>query len=258
MSIFSGLPNPAAPALAFQHGLRQGQADREEREVRGALSAYAINPDDPAAFERLAQWRPEVALQVRQEQEGRRQAAQLAELQRRAASGDQSALAEMAGIDLDAWDKISDNDRARVKESVDAVGQAALRISQLPEAERPAAWDAAVDQLSTRFPDVAQYRGQYSPEALASAIDQAKLVTQFFELERPNYTVVPRDADLVNERDPEAIRQFIEGRSAALPTIANPDEARALPPGTEFRTPDGRIMRVPGGGGSNATGTFRP
>ena len=38
----------------------------------------------------------------------------------------------------------------------------------------------------------------------------------------------------------------------------SPDEAQRLPPGTEFQTPDGRILRVPGGGGSNATGGFQP
>lgn len=42
--------------------------------------------------------------------------------------------------------------------------------------------------------------------------------------------------------------------AAALPSapsgpvsVQSPEEARRLPPGTEFRTPDGRTMRVPGG-----------
>jgi hypothetical protein len=180
-------------------------------------------------------------------------------LQRRAAGGDRGAQAELAGIDLDAWDKITDNDRARVEQSTTAVGQAALRISQLPEAERPAAWDAAVDQLSTRFPDIAQYKGRYSPEALASAIDQAKLVNDFISLSRPSYQAIPEGGTLVNTRDPAAVQTYMQGMgSSTRPKVATPEEARSLPPGTEFETPDGRILRVPGGGGGNVTSNFRP
>lgn len=76
MSIFDGLLNPAAigqNALeAFEHGRRQ----REERDVRGALSAYAVNPDDPAAFAQLAQYRPEMAIQLQETQRKRQQQAE--------------------------------------------------------------------------------------------------------------------------------------------------------------------------------------
>jgi hypothetical protein len=258
MSIFAGLPNPAAPALAFQQGMERGRAEREEREVKGALSAYALNPDDPQAFEVLARVRPDMAISIREDQSKRQQAREVADLQRRAATGDRAALAELAGIDLDAYDKLADNDRQATQERVGAIGQAALRISQLPPEQQPQAWDAAVDQLSVNFPELAQYKGRYSPEALQSAIDQAKLVGQFFELERPRWQAIPEGGALVNTSDPAAVAEYMAGQGRNLPTIANPEEARSLPPGSEFRTPDGRILRVPGGGGSNATGTFRP
>lgn len=35
------------------------------------------------------------------------------------------------------------------------------------------------------------------------------------------------------------------GAASAIPTIADPAEAQRLPPGTQFRTPDGRTLRVP-------------
>ena len=35
------------------------------------------------------------------------------------------------------------------------------------------------------------------------------------------------------------------GASGAMPTISDPAEAARLPPGTQFRTPDGRTLRVP-------------
>src|SRR5688500_4498059 len=100
MGIFDGLPNPAAPAMAFQSGMERGRAEREEREVKGALSAYAINPDDPAAFETLARVRPDMAISIREDQTKRAQAAAVADLQRRASTGDRGAMAELAGIDL--------------------------------------------------------------------------------------------------------------------------------------------------------------
>jgi hypothetical protein len=41
-----------------------------------------------------------------------------------------------------------------------------------------------------------------------------------------------------------------------LPRVSSPDEARRLPPGSQFIMPDGRIGTVPGGGSGNATGGF--
>lgn len=258
MGLFDGLPDPTAPAQAFQHGMRQAQAEREEREVKGALSAYATNPDDPAAFATIAQWNPQLAIKIREDQTKRTQAARVADLQRRAASGDRAALGELAGIDLDAYDKLHDNDQQVVQERVGAIGQAALRISQLPPEQQPAAWDAAVDQLSSRFPELAEYKGQYSPEALASAIDQAKLVNDAISLSRPSYQAIPEGGTLVNTRDPAAVQSFTSGQGAAPVRVSTPQEAAALPPGTKFIDPNGVERMVPGGGGGNATGGFRP
>jgi hypothetical protein len=224
MGIFDGLPNPGAPALAFQQGMDRARAEREEKQMRGALTAYALNPEDPQAFQMLAEHRPDLAIQVRGERDKREQAAAVADLQRRAAGGDRTAMAELAGIDLDAWDKLADNDRAVTGERASAIGQAALRISQLPEASRPAAWDAAVDQLSARFPELAEYKGQYSPEALMSAIDSAKLVNDFIGLSRPSYQAIPEGGTLVNTRDPAAVQSYM-GRLGSTQQPAIPASA---------------------------------
>lgn len=75
MGIFDGLPNPAAPGMAFQQGMDRGRAEREDRETKGALSAYAMNPDDPEAFKKLAQWRPDIAISVREDRSRQQQEA---------------------------------------------------------------------------------------------------------------------------------------------------------------------------------------
>jgi hypothetical protein len=51
-------------AEAFQ----QGQAQRRQMDGQNALTAYAMNPDDPAAFQGLAQHHPQAAMQVRERQ----------------------------------------------------------------------------------------------------------------------------------------------------------------------------------------------
>ena len=56
----------------FQVGQKMGQdvrASREKRDGQNALSAYALNPDAPGAFEGLAKYHPEAAIQQRQARE---------------------------------------------------------------------------------------------------------------------------------------------------------------------------------------------
>lgn len=256
MSIFDGLMNPAAVGGAFAQGLATGKAEREEREVKGALSAYAVNPDDETAFRTLAQYKPELAISIGQDRRKREQAARQAELQRMAAGGDKSAIAELWGIDPQVANTISDDQRAEVGERANVIGQAALRISQLPPEQRPQAWDQAVGQLSSRYPELADYQGKYSEQALASAIDQAKLVGEFFNLERPSYMAVGGEEDLVNTRDPAAVAAVIARRAGGAPVTATTKEAYdALPPGASYVAPDG-TTRTKGGGAGNGAGSF--
>jgi hypothetical protein len=257
MSIFDGLPDPSAPGNAFMAGLEHGTKQREERELKGALATYAVNPDDPKAFQTLARYKPEFAIKIREDQTKRKLAATQTDLQQRAAAGDRAAMAQLAGIDLDAWDKLHDNDVVATKDRVEAIGQSALRISQLPQDQRPAAWDAAIGSLSQRWPELAEYRGKYSDENLNAAIDTAGQVGKFFELSRPSYQAIPEGGTLVNTRDSAAVNAFTQGAGPGdIPTIANPADAAKLPPGSQFKTPDGRTLRVPGGGTGNGAGRF--
>lgn len=263
MGIFDGLISPAAVGGAFSDGLRTGRAEREEREVKGALSAYAVNPDDPQAFQTLAQVRPELAIRIGEDQRKRQQQAQVAELQRRAASGDKPAMAQLAGIDLDAWDKLADNDRQAVKQQVDYIGQSALQILRLPPEARPAAWDQAVEQgISLGYNGLAAQRGQYSEQALQGAISNAGQVGKFIEMTEPKYQTIPEGGTLVNTNDPRAVQSFVSG-SGSPPSPAAPparvnsiDEAKRLPPGTKFIDPNGIERIVPGGQTATPSGNF--
>jgi len=137
-----------------------------------------------------------------------------ADLQRRAAGGDKAALAELAGIDIGAWSTLNNAQIADFEKNIDFIGNAALQVGQLPEEQRPAAWDAYIQQgVRMGMQDIAQYAGGYSPEALNAVLAQANQTKAFIEMTRPDYSAVPFDADLVNKRDPAAIEAFMRYRA---------------------------------------------
>ena len=50
MSIFDSLQSPNNAGAVFVNAFESGQAKRKERDVNGALSAWAMNPGDQQAF----------------------------------------------------------------------------------------------------------------------------------------------------------------------------------------------------------------
>lgn len=201
-------PNSFQNALA--QGLQFGQHIRqrnEEKERQNALDAYVANPTREAAIG-LAQYDAGLAMGEVNRFDQREQAAQRADIQRRAAGGDPAAMAELAGIDLDAWRGLNGDQQKAAAEQMDAMGQAALYVSSLPEEQRAIAWDQQVDQLSRQFPDIAQYRGRYSPEALQGAIASSGSFMDFYRMQQPNYMAIPQGGTLVDTRNPAAVAQF--------------------------------------------------
>lgn len=260
MGLFDGLIDPNAVGGAFATGLKHGQQERETREVKGALSAYAVNPDDPKAFRTLAQYQPELAIKIGEQQRKRAQEQQIQRLTAAAAQGDKSAAAQLAGVDLDAWSKIDTHQRAQIKDRVDYIGQAALAVSRLPEGQRAQAWDQYIDQgVQAGHDDLAAYRGKYSPDALNAAIANAGQVKTLIDLTEPHYQTVPEGGSLVNTNDPAAVQSFVNGQPAAnIARPASKAEFDALPPGAEFIAPDGSHRQKPGGQTARPSGTFRP
>lgn len=177
VSINWGALQPVDVGGAFQHGVLAGRQQRAERETRNALKAYAANPEDTQAVNSLMQYNPQLGLKLRQDQ--REQQART--VQRQAATGDRAALAQLAGIDIDAWDKLSDNDRQASQRRAEVVANAAMF------ADTPERWDAVIGQLSANgYPELAQYRGQFSPEARAAAIAGAGKALDFMKFTQPD------------------------------------------------------------------------
>lgn len=110
----------------------------------------------------------------------------------------------------------------------EAVGQAALQIAQLPEDQRPQAWDQQIDYLvSQGWDGLQQYRGKYSPQSLMGVISEAGLANELRTATQPNYMTIPEGGTLVNTRDPAAISQF--GRPQPQGQPATPTPAKIIP-----------------------------
>lgn len=146
------------------------------------------------------------------------------------------------------------------KSQNDYLGNAALRISALPEEQRAAAWDSAIKEGERQgYAGLSQAAGSYSPDTLNGALARASMTKDALSAGKPDYQVVPEGGSLVNMRDPKALSEFAppEEQRGGVRRVASLDEARSLPPGTQFIDPDGKLRIVPGGGGGNATGGFR-
>jgi hypothetical protein len=155
------------------------QAGREMKRQEGERNALAglVNGDDKALGD-LATYNPQMAFQVRSQQDQQRVA-------------------------------MAKQQRELLEQGKKAVGQAALQIAQLPEGERPAAWDSAIDYLVGQGWDgLQQFRGKYSAQSLMGVISEAGLSNELRTATQPSYQVIPEGGTLVNTRDPAAVQQF--------------------------------------------------
>lgn len=72
---YANLMNPGAVGQGIQQSFMGGMQLGQQQAGQNALSQYAANPDDPKSFAGLARHRPEMAMQVRQQQAQQQQAA---------------------------------------------------------------------------------------------------------------------------------------------------------------------------------------
>lgn len=139
-----------------------------------ALSDYARAPDSMNALNALAPFKPDYVVQQKQAM----------------AAAQAKKQEEMAAR------------RAEV------IGQAAQW------ADTPEKWDAAIDHLSQQFPDLAQFKGKFSPEARMSAIAAAGQMKDYFANQRAQQEaaapLVGRPGDwIMDPKDPTKVLQRV-------------------------------------------------
>jgi hypothetical protein len=197
---------------------------------KNALAAYAQSPDNPQALNALAEFNPDFVIQAKHQQAQQ----QFQQQQLQAKTGQDRGV-----------------------ERTKYVGQAALRISQLPPEQQAAAWDQAVAQgVAMGHPELAQYQGHYSPELLNATLAAAGLTDKAMELQQPKYMPIPAGGTLVDTRNPQAVASFSGGQApGGVPKVTDEASYSAIKPGQQYMTPDGHI-RIKGGASSNASGGF--
>ncbi len=286
MNALTGLMNPAAIGQQVQQSFQAGQQMRGQLETRNALSTLSTDPANEDAMRNLTFYNPQLGMQVQSQNEqraAREQEAQANRLAGLAAQGNSQALAALWGVDWETAQKLSDTQAEGVTKAYEAMGQIALGVDQLPPEQRPAAWDAGIDQLAGMgFDGLAQYRGQYSEQALQGIVAKAGEMQTLIGNRRPSYMAIPEGGTLVDTRNPQAVSQFGQQAQPApgAPTgevmnfeayqgllqlgperaarsvqrlieggvvfsVSSPDQARQLPSGTPILLPDGTRGVVP-------------
>jgi hypothetical protein len=148
------------------------------------------------------------------------------------------------------------------------------------QADTPEKWDQVVDQLSASgFPEAAQYRGKFSPGLRAAFMAQGGIdpqkagnaPTSYEEYQRarqdPNYGkfLEERRGPIVTHNDDGTItlipRNMLPGappqEGGNIPSVTDEASYNAIPPGTQYRTPDGHVRVKQGGPAGNQPGGFR-
>lgn len=251
-----GILRPVDIGGAFNQGVEAGRQRRAENALDEQFRTMAQNPNAPVSND-LLRFAPQQAYQLSQQQRQQQKGERERDVKMRAAQGDKAAIAELAGIDWDAWTKIGQRDKDAIKARNDYMGNAALRISQAPEAQRPQLWDAAVQQgVQLGYSDLASFQGQYNPQALEALIANSGQVAKLFELEKPNYQVIPEGGTLVNTRDPAALQQVANQNSSAANMADLEAQAQAaIAAGADPEKVRARMKEL-GGQASPAPATF--
>lgn len=236
-----GLNAPVDVGGMVQQGIQAGQQIR----ARNALSDYAQNPT-PQTLNALAPGNPEFVLRERERQAQAQQQAQQRQITGRAAMGDQDAMAQLAGLDIDTWAKLDGRTREKVKQATGFMGQAILQISQVPEAQRAQAWATYVQQAEASGLDIPTQYERYSPEALNAAAAESGMMEKLIKQFEPDWRFSP-NGGLVNFEDPNSIRGYSEWMAKGGPGAVSPPAT--LPPDFDFGA---------GGPTQPASATFRP
>lgn len=187
MSVNWGMLQSPDIAGSFQSGFDHGRQTARENASRHALQTLVTNPGDVNAINALAQVNPEAAIAA----QTRARAEQARMLAGQAVQGNQGATDQLAGVDPQLWKSLTDQQQQAAAEKVKMIGNMAQW------ADTPDKWDHAINwAIQNGHPELAQYRGQFSPENRMQAIAAAGQFAQFVANNRTRYQVIPEGGKL--------------------------------------------------------------
>lgn len=257
-----GLAVPPNIGETFLNGFNRGQAMAKEKRTNNALAQFATNPDDPQAVNALIAVDPRLGLQAKQQQQLQAiaQREQADKLRKRqliplAAKGDPNAQLELLGIDYETANKLDERAKKQALDGAKYVADAAFDIVQRPPEQRAAAWDAYIDQGAAQFPNLLQFKGKYTPEALQGLVAQAGQMKEWQTFQQPHYTPVGEGGlagfqygkPIEKGGQPQNFGPAAGGQGGVTSKVVGGK--------TYYQTPDGKWHDdMPGGAGSGQPG----
>lgn len=218
-----GILRPVDIGGAFNQGVEAGRQRRAENALDEQFRTMAQNPNAPVSND-LLRFAPQQAYQLSQQQRQQQQQQQQSQMRVAAVQGDQNALEQLAGIDLEEYRQLRGDQREAAKQGIDTIGQLALM------ADNPQKWDSIVGQLAQADPAFQQYVGRFDMrDAIIAQAGQAKA---FLEQQAPKYMAAPEGAGLINVKDPAAIAAWNAGATQPQAAPSVQDGATATNPQT--------------------------
>lgn len=217
------------PGNAFMEAYKQGQQTRRQDQARQAMAALVQNPNDPQALAVLAAVDPASAMQFRQQQIEYTKA-QLAQHQESILKGAE-IVRQVQPKDQRSWDQ------ARA-----LAAQIGIDISQVPTEYNPEYVSGLTSLADALKPQASDNLKIITPQPGGGAYGWDPRTNSTTTIIQPN-------------ENPALAGQPVGGN---LPRVTDQRSYDAIPPGTQFMTPDGRVRIKQGGQSVAPAGPFQP
>lgn len=266
---FNALMDPQQLGMGIQNAFQVGQQQRQQAETQRALGEYSQNMS-PETAANVSRHNPMLGMQL-QDREQQRQAQMAAqqeqEMERRitaaALQGDPEARRALAYYNADFYLKLDDRQKQAVDQGMNAIGQQAFSILQLPPEQQGPALQQALATLNAQGIDTSQFALTGDPTAdLKAALAMAGKLEAWEKFAQPDYAQVG-EGGLVGFQFGQPIQQNGRVQNFApptqggnLPQIFDGPGYDGLAPGTQYIDPNGNVRVKPGGAGGNVSGNF--
>lgn len=188
-----GLAGGNNALASFQTGMQLGnhmREQKEKRQERNALAAYATDPNDEN-LKGLAPYRPEIVMQERQRRDQEKKQGQERQLIGAALNGDANARSQLAYVNSDMYLKLDDRGKAEADKTMGAIAQQAFSILQLPPEQRGAALQDTLARMQAQGMDVSGFKSTGDPtQDLKIVLAQAGKLDEWEQFAQPKYTPV--------------------------------------------------------------------
>lgn len=227
----------------FANAFKEGRQVRDQNMAKAAYAALVKDPNNQKAFEALASVKPDLAQQFRQQQQ-----------QQAMAGLEQYREAIMGGAQIIR--QVGVKDQATLDQA-----RALAQQYRLPVEHMPSQWGPEAEQYVGGIVRLADTFAPKKDQQDPGIIREFQIATER-GLVKPGttyqqYLQMRNPGMLAPVTIPENAVVEAPGAGGDLPTVSTPEEAAKLPPGSRFRTPDGRVKIVPGGPtGSAPSGGF--